>query len=54
MMSENKITALFVTDAADRPVGIIRMHDCVRAGSGLSRQADKERPHPFRGRAVRP
>jgi arabinose-5-phosphate isomerase len=32
MMSENKITALFVTDAADRPVGIIRMHDCVRAG----------------------
>ncbi len=32
MMSENKITALFVVDADARPIGIIHLHDCLRAG----------------------
>jgi arabinose-5-phosphate isomerase len=32
MMSENKITALFVTDAEARPLGILHLHDCLRAG----------------------
>jgi arabinose-5-phosphate isomerase len=32
MMSEAKITALFVTDAQARPVGILHLHDCLRAG----------------------
>ncbi|MFW5881985.1 MAG: KpsF/GutQ family sugar-phosphate isomerase [Roseicyclus sp.] len=32
MMSEAKITALFVTDGAARPVGILHLHDCLRAG----------------------
>jgi arabinose-5-phosphate isomerase len=32
MMSENKITALFATDADGRPVGILHLHDCLRAG----------------------
>ncbi|WP_025311416.1 KpsF/GutQ family sugar-phosphate isomerase [Roseicyclus elongatus] len=32
MMSENKITALFVVDDANRPVGILHLHDCLRAG----------------------
>jgi arabinose-5-phosphate isomerase len=32
MMSEAKITALFVTDEAARPVGILHLHDCLRAG----------------------
>ena len=31
-MSEAKITALFVVDAAGAPVGILHMHDCLRAG----------------------
>ena len=32
VMSENKITALFVTDPEARPVGILHLHDCLRAG----------------------
>lgn len=32
MMSENKITALFVTDEGGAPVGILHLHDCLRAG----------------------
>ncbi|HID68662.1 MAG TPA: KpsF/GutQ family sugar-phosphate isomerase [Roseibacterium sp.] len=32
MMAENKITALFVVDADTRPVGIIHLHDLLRAG----------------------
>jgi arabinose-5-phosphate isomerase len=32
VMSENKITALFVTDEDERPVGILHLHDCLRAG----------------------
>ncbi|MDG4646876.1 KpsF/GutQ family sugar-phosphate isomerase [Roseibacterium sp. SDUM158017] len=32
LMSENKITALFVTDDAARPLGILHLHDCLRAG----------------------
>jgi arabinose-5-phosphate isomerase len=32
MMSENKITALFVTEDGTRPVGILHLHDCLRAG----------------------
>jgi arabinose-5-phosphate isomerase len=31
LMNENAITSLFVT-AADRPVGILHIHDCLRAG----------------------
>ncbi|MGD0866191.1 MAG: CBS domain-containing protein, partial [Rhizomicrobium sp.] len=34
-MNEKKITVLFVVDPADvqrKPVGIIHMHDCLRAG----------------------
>ena len=32
VMSQNKITALFVVDADRRPVGIVHLHDCLRAG----------------------
>ncbi len=32
MMSENKITALFVVDDGQRPVGILHLHDLLRAG----------------------
>ena len=32
VMSEHKVTALFVTDAEARPVGLIHLHDCLRAG----------------------
>lgn len=32
MMSANKITALFVVDDAGRPIGLIHLHDCLRAG----------------------
>lgn len=32
MMSENKITAVFAVDEAARPVGILHLHDCLRAG----------------------
>ena len=31
LMNEKTITSLFVVEAG-RPVGIIRMHDCLRAG----------------------
>lgn len=31
LMQENRITSLFVTDAG-RPVGILNVHDCLRAG----------------------
>lgn len=32
IMAKNKITALFVVDAKDQPVGIIHLHDLLRAG----------------------
>lgn len=32
LMAENKITAVFVVDADARPIGIIHLHDCLRAG----------------------
>jgi arabinose-5-phosphate isomerase len=32
VMSANKITALFVTGDDARPVGILHLHDCLRAG----------------------
>ncbi|MEM1272468.1 MAG: KpsF/GutQ family sugar-phosphate isomerase [Pseudomonadota bacterium] len=32
LMSNRKITALFVTDDAMRPLGLIHLHDCLRAG----------------------
>ncbi|MEJ6390043.1 KpsF/GutQ family sugar-phosphate isomerase [Gymnodinialimonas ulvae] len=32
MMSENKITALFVVDDAMRPIGLLHLHDLLRAG----------------------
>jgi arabinose-5-phosphate isomerase len=32
VMSGNRITALFVVDAANRPVGLLHLHDCLRAG----------------------
>ncbi|MBF9042550.1 KpsF/GutQ family sugar-phosphate isomerase [Rhodobacterales bacterium HKCCE4037] len=32
MMSENKITALFVVDAERRPLGLLHLHDLLRAG----------------------
>lgn len=32
LMAENKITAVFVVDTDARPVGIIHLHDCLRAG----------------------
>ncbi|MBF9048488.1 KpsF/GutQ family sugar-phosphate isomerase [Roseobacter sp. HKCCD9010] len=32
VMSEHKITALFVVDDSDRPVGLLHLHDCLRAG----------------------
>lgn len=32
MMSQNKITALFVVDADHRPIGIVHLHDLLRAG----------------------
>jgi len=32
MMSQNKITALFVVDAEGRPIGIVHLHDLLRAG----------------------
>jgi len=33
-MNERKITCLFVTDAAQVPVGLIHIHDCLRVGLG--------------------
>ena len=32
VMSGNRITALFVVDADHRPVGLLHIHDCLRAG----------------------
>jgi arabinose-5-phosphate isomerase len=32
VMNENKITVLVVVDAAGSPVGLLRIHDCLRAG----------------------
>jgi arabinose-5-phosphate isomerase len=32
VMSGNRITALFVVDADRRPVGLLHIHDCLRAG----------------------
>ncbi|WP_227285669.1 SIS domain-containing protein [Boseongicola sp. H5] len=32
MMSESKITALFVVDDTGRPIGLLHLHDCLRAG----------------------
>ncbi len=32
VMSGNRITALFVVDDAMRPVGLLHLHDCLRAG----------------------
>jgi len=32
LMEESRITALVVTDDANRPIGVIRMHDIVQAG----------------------
>ena len=32
VMSGNRITALFVVDKAMRPVGLLHLHDCLRAG----------------------
>ena len=37
LMTENKITQLFVLDATDkgrRPLGVLHVHDCLRAGLG--------------------
>ena len=31
-MSENRITALFVIDAEGLPIGLLHLHDCLRAG----------------------
>jgi arabinose-5-phosphate isomerase len=32
VMNTGKITSLFVVDEADRPVGILHIHDLLRAG----------------------
>ncbi len=32
IMHENKVTSLFVLDDAQRPVGLLHIHDCLRAG----------------------
>ena len=32
VMSQNRITALFVVDDAGAPVGLLHLHDCLRAG----------------------
>ncbi|MGO4909228.1 SIS domain-containing protein [Pseudorhodobacter sp. W20_MBD10_FR17] len=32
LMNQNKITMLFVTDADAQPLGILHIHDCLRAG----------------------
>ena len=32
LMNQRKITTLFVTDADNRPLGILHIHDCLRAG----------------------
>jgi arabinose-5-phosphate isomerase len=32
VMNDKRITCLFVTDGDRRPVGLIHIHDCLRAG----------------------
>ena len=32
IMHENKVTSLFVLDEDQRPVGLLHIHDCLRAG----------------------
>ncbi|WP_443751184.1 KpsF/GutQ family sugar-phosphate isomerase [Asticcacaulis solisilvae] len=32
LMNQSKISCLFVTDEALRPIGLLRIHDCLRAG----------------------
>jgi arabinose-5-phosphate isomerase len=32
LMNRQGITALFVVNEADRPIGFVHMHDCLRAG----------------------
>ena len=32
LMNSKKITQLFVTDETNTPIGIIHLHDCLRAG----------------------
>ncbi|MGA9660031.1 MAG: KpsF/GutQ family sugar-phosphate isomerase [Asticcacaulis sp.] len=32
IMNDRKITALFVVDEANKPIGLIHIHDCLRAG----------------------
>ena len=32
IMHENKVTSLFVLDGDRRPVGLLHIHDCLRAG----------------------
>lgn len=34
LMNERAITALMVVDEGDRPLGVLHMHDCLRAGLG--------------------
>jgi arabinose-5-phosphate isomerase len=34
LMSKNRITALFVVDDDHRPIGVLHLHDCLRAGLG--------------------
>jgi arabinose-5-phosphate isomerase len=31
-MNQSKVTTLVVVDAENHPVGILRIHDCLRAG----------------------
>ena len=33
VMEDSKITALVVIDAAERPIGLLRLHDCLRSGA---------------------
>ena len=33
VMENSKITALVVIDAAERPIGLLRLHDCLRSGA---------------------
>ena len=32
LLSENKITALFIVDAANKPIGLLHVHDCLAIG----------------------
>jgi arabinose-5-phosphate isomerase len=33
LMEASKITALVVIDAAQKPIGLLRLHDCLRSGA---------------------